>query len=140
MDTKKQMTLHTNAINLARRLSVQNENDLMQVRRCPVAGRRCRPLLPRAVSERSPLRSHALLSHQKRPFQKENFLEDPFDEPLLMQKEPVTPTFTKDVCKEVASSMVRMTQLPVECTEYPEVVREIKRKGTDATPGASFLG
>jgi hypothetical protein len=37
MDTKKQMTLHTNAINLARRLSVQNENDLMQVRRRPVA-------------------------------------------------------------------------------------------------------
>jgi hypothetical protein len=32
MDAKKQMMLHTNAINLARRLSVQNENDLLQVR------------------------------------------------------------------------------------------------------------
>lgn len=57
-----------------------------------------------------------------------------------MQKDPVTPTYTKDVCKTVASSMVRVTQLPVECSQYPEVVREIKRKGSDATPGASILG
>lgn len=41
MDAKKQMMLHTNAINLARRLSVQNENDLLQVRGRQVAdGRR----------------------------------------------------------------------------------------------------
>jgi hypothetical protein len=57
-----------------------------------------------------------------------------------MQREPVTPTYTKDVCKEVAASVVRVGQLPLECSQYPEVVRQVKRKGTDSTPGASVLG
>jgi hypothetical protein len=69
----------------------------------------------------------------------ENFLEDSFDEPV-MPKVPVTPTYTKEVCKEMAVSMSHMSQLPTECGKYPDAVREIKRKGTDATPGASVLG
>jgi hypothetical protein len=143
MDAKKQMMLHTNAINLARRLSVQNENDLLQVRglgggQSRFVGSACR--FVSRVGECALLRSEPPFFLTLALVRKENFLEDSFDEPLIMQKEPVTPTYTKDVCKEVASSMVRMTQLPVECSQYPEVVREIKKKGADATPGASFLG
>ena len=58
----------------------------------------------------------------------------------VMTKALMTPNYTKDVCKTLASSLNHVAQLPTECTMFPDVVHDIKRKETDKTHGASYLG
>lgn len=67
--------------------------------------------------------------------------EDTWDELKNNNKAPpVTPVYTKDTCQSMASHMMHMSQLPMECSKFPEVVLDLKRRDSDSTPGASVLG
>lgn len=148
--SSNKLQLHAHAVNLARRFSVQNENDLMQVRPDP----KIRLLKARSISlpmTRSPLCLPFSSRHEsfrriftvrtkdatrrgtfRREFSRRAIdAEDTLDTPLR--------EYDHAYCQELASHLSHMKSLPEQCKQYPDVKADLQRRDTDTTHPTQIL-
>lgn len=131
--TMVQLTLHSKAVNLARRFSVQNEPDMMRKWWCSCYSRElC--ILVRILQ--CPLTCITCTHHSRcchsSTRAEESFVEDDsFDAPPKK--------YTREFCTELSKHLVNEKALPLECYKFRDVVRDLKRRGTDTTHPTSWM-
>ena len=65
--------------------------------------------------------------------QKTNKTED--DETLRMNNKK----YSRQECESIASHLMHLNQLPVQCMKYKEVALDLKRRDSDTTHGTAIL-
>jgi hypothetical protein len=48
--------------------------------------------------------------------------------------------YDHDFCQELASHMVNMKSLPSACTQFHDIVGDLKRRDSDTTHATQYLG
>lgn len=125
--TMVQLTLHSKAVNLARRFSVQNEPDMMRAWKSTLVCFFVPFLVLKSSSHVKTYRRH--LSHT---LTEESFVEDDsFDDSPKK--------YTREFCTELSKHLVSEKALPMECYKFRDVVRDLKRRDTDTTHPTSWM-
>ena len=125
--TMVQLTLHSKAVNLARRFSVQNEPDMMRAWYLLFLCFFALFLVLQSSSHTKTYRRH--LSHT---LTEESFVEDDsFDDSPKK--------YTREFCTELSKHLVSEKALPMECYKFRDVVRDLKRRDTDTTHPTSWM-
>ncbi|KAL7566245.1 hypothetical protein ACA910_011308 [Epithemia clementina (nom. ined.)] len=81
--------IHAESVNLARRLSAQNESDLL--------------------------------------------MESLYDDEVKQRN------YTRIECASIASHLVHLKQLPMQCMKYKDVANDLRRRDSDTTHGSEVL-
>lgn len=131
-----QLTLHANAVNLARRLTVSNENDLLQE---SYVGEKVCPSVEfylvcfvflGAGSHGEGLRGNCL-------YLLLYFFVSRTDTDDDMKN---SKKYSHDYCHELAQHLIHTNALPMECRKYIDVVSDLKRRDTDTSHPTQWMG
>ena len=136
--TMVQLTLHSKAVNLARRFTVQNEPDMMRKyfsseALSPFFCLSSHPANAPRTYTRVPSASLRCI-RRRHPSSRveESYVEDDsFD--ISPQK------YTREFCTELSKHLMNEKALPLECYKFRDVVRDLKRRDTDTTHPTSWM-
>lgn len=121
---------HYKAVNLARRLTSQNENDILGF-----SGYEDGEFAP--VTKVSELQhTKAVNLARRRTSTNEN---DILGFSGYEDDETQLPAMSQEACAEIASHILHVSNLPVQCKEYNEIVHSVASREKDGTDLSSLL-
>jgi hypothetical protein len=118
-------------VNLARRYSVQNENDLLQETifgKFKAVDDSTRPTI---------LRSTILLTDNDDIYWHTTFHSPHSSEDDLMDMPKAT--YNRDTCAKLAPHLMHFKDMPPECHQFPDIAYDLKRRDSDTTHPSSVL-